>query len=90
MTVSTKLLVNYIPFLLNACSHNLNYKQLKKRADKQGEIVRLMMHGLPYELVSKATQDQLDVMSEIVQKEMKSQAALVAYDIAKMFGVVRD
>ena len=90
MMVSMKLLVNYTPFLRNACSHNLSNKQLKKKANELDDIVSLMMYGLPYDLVSKATQDQLDVMCKIVQKNMESQAALVAHDIAKMFGMVKD
>lgn len=90
MTVFTKLLVNYIPFLLNACSHNLNHKQLVNEANKLEDIVLLLTHGIPYELVEKATQDQIDVLAEIVQRDMKSQAALVAHDIAKMFGMIKD
>lgn len=90
MTVSMKLLANYTPFLLNACSHNLNHKQLANEASKLEDIVLLLTHGIPYELVEKATQDQIDILAEIVQRDMKSQAALVAHDIAKMFGMVKD
>ena len=90
MTVSTKLLVNCIPFLLNACSHNLTRKQLISKANQLNDIVLLMMHGIPYDLVKKATQDQIDVLTEIVQRDMKSQSALLAHDIAKMFGMIKD
>ena len=49
-----------------------------------------MMHGIPYDLVKKATQDQIDVLTEIAQRDMKSQSALLAHDIAKMFGMIKN
>lgn len=49
-----------------------------------------MAHGIPYDLVEKATQDQIDVLTEIVQRDMKSRSALLAHDIAKMFGMIKD
>lgn len=50
-----------------------NQNQIKRKADALERQLRLVMHGIPIELVDHATSDQLSVMEEIVNRDLESQ-----------------
>lgn len=47
--------------------------QVKRKADALERQLRLVMHGVPLELVDHATGDQLLVMEEIVNRDIEFQ-----------------
>lgn len=50
--------------------------KVKRKADALERQLRLVMHGIPLELVDHATSDQLSVMEEIVNRDLESQFKL--------------
>lgn len=50
-----------------------NKSQIEHKADALERQLRLVMHGVPIELVDHATGDQLSVMEEIVNRDLESQ-----------------
>lgn len=48
-----------------------NKQELKKKADRFEDVVRLVMHGLPWDLVKNTTRNQQQMLWEIVQREEK-------------------
>lgn len=50
---------------------SFNQRQIKHKADALEPQLRLVMHGIPIELVDHATADQLAVMQEIVNRDIE-------------------
>lgn len=67
-----------------------NQQQIKHKADALESQLRLVMHGVPIELVDHATTDQLAVMQEIVSRDIEEQlkisSAATNNGIATAFG----
>lgn len=67
-----------------------NTQQIKRGADNLEKQLRLIMHGVPLELVDKATANQLAVMEEIVNRDIIEQIKIKAVatnnGIATVFG----
>lgn len=52
---------------------SFNQRQIRHKADVLEPQLRLVMHGVPMELVDHATADQLAVMQEIVNRDIEEQ-----------------
>lgn len=50
---------------------SFNQRKIKHKADALEPQLRLVMHGVPIELVDHATADQLAVMQEIVNRDIE-------------------
>ena len=48
-----------------------NKQELKKKADRFEDVIRLVMHGLPYDLVWNTTRNQQQMLWEIIQRDQK-------------------
>lgn len=48
-----------------------NKQELKKKADRFEDVIRLVMHGLPWDLVKNTTADQQRLLWEIIQRDQK-------------------
>lgn len=46
-------------------------REVKQKADRYEDVIRLVMHGLPYDLVKNTTRSQQQMLWEIVQREEK-------------------
>lgn len=53
-----------------------NSKEIKRKADALESQLRLIIHGVPIELVEHATGNQLAVMEEIVNRDIENQFKL--------------
>ncbi|MBP2057898.1 hypothetical protein J2Z60_001073 [Lactobacillus colini] len=74
---------------LNFSTINLDRNQINKVADKVETQLRLAIHGVPWELLENASQDQLAVISEVVSRnitdDVKASANSVSYGIGQLF-----
>lgn len=48
-----------------------NRQKIKKTADRYEDVMRLVLHGFPYELVKNTTRNQQQVLWEIIQRQQK-------------------
>lgn len=48
-----------------------NKQELQKKADRFEDVIRLVMHGLPYDLVWNTTRNQQQMLWEIIQRDQK-------------------
>ena len=48
-----------------------NRQELQKKADRFEDVIRLVMHGLPYDLVWNTTRNQQQMLWEIIQRDQK-------------------
>ena len=58
-------------FLTTGLQVTWNKQELQKKADRFEDVVRLVMHGLPWDLVKNTTRNQQQMLWEIVQREEK-------------------
>lgn len=85
-----KYLYRFFPFLTRESKVTYSRKQIKHKADALDSQLRLIIHGVPAELVDHATANQLAVMEEIVNRDIETQlkikAAATSNGIATAFG----
>lgn len=86
MRVFTKPLMRFTHFLLNHCKIHLDDKEVDKQADYVEVPLRLMMHGVPRELVDRATPDQLRIMMNIVNRDTDQLGVFIANNVGHLFG----
>lgn len=48
--------------------------------------LRLLMHGVPRELVERATPDQLRIMMEVVNRDTDQLGIFIANNVGELFG----
>lgn len=48
-----------------------NKQELQKKADRFEDVIRLVMHGLPWDLVKNTTRNQQQMLWEIIQRDQK-------------------
>lgn len=48
-----------------------NKQELQKKADRFEDVIRLVMHGLPWDLVWNTTRNQQQMLWEIIQRDQK-------------------
>jgi hypothetical protein len=65
-------------FLTKGLTGTLNSQQIVKKADLLENQVRLAMHGVPFEITRYATRDELNALWQIVYRDEKDQAKLLA------------
>ena len=58
-------------FLTTGLQVTWNKQELKKKADRFEDVIRLVMHGLPYDLVWNTTRNQQQMLWEIIQRDQK-------------------
>lgn len=68
----------------------MTHSELKHKADVLEKPLFLVMHGVPLEVVDHATANQLAVMYDIVEHDIKTTANTVAMGIATAFGGNKD
>lgn len=86
----TKFVTKLLAFWQTCLTSNTNEAEIKEQADLIELPVRLMMHGVPPELVGHATAEQLQVLLEIYKRDQKDGLELkgtaTAYGIGLSFG----
>ena len=58
-------------FLTTGLQVTWNKQELQKKADRFEDVVRLVMHGLPWDLVKNTTRNQQQMLWEIIQRDQK-------------------
>ena len=58
-------------FLTTGLQVTWNKQELKKKADCFEDVIRLVMHGLPWDLVKNTTRNQQQMLWEIIQRDQK-------------------
>ena len=53
-----------------------NRQELQKKADRFEDVIRLVMHGLPWDLVKNTTRNQQQMLWEIIQRDQKDKFEL--------------
>lgn len=48
-----------------------NRQELQKKADRFEDVIRLVMRGLPWDLVKNTTRNQQQMLWEIIQRDQK-------------------
>lgn len=85
-----RLRLRYFPFLTRESRVTYSRSEIKHKADALDSQLRLIMHGIPIELVEHATANQLAVMEEIVNRdietELKIKTVATSNGIATAFG----
>ena len=58
-------------FLTAGLQVTWNKQELHKKADRFEDVIRLVMHGLPWDLVKNTTRNQQQMLWEIIQRDQK-------------------
>lgn len=86
MRVFTKPLMRFAHFLQNLCKIHLDDKEVEQQADYAEIPLRLLMHGVPRDLVETATPDQLRIMMNIVNRDTDQMGVFIANNVGHLFG----
>ena len=74
-------------FLTTGLQVTWNKQELQKKADRFEDVVRLVMHGLPWDLVKNTTRNQQQMLWEIIQRDQKDKFEFE--DASTMVGVAK-
>lgn len=80
-----------VPFLQSGLTRNKNDLEIQKEADKLWLPFYLILNGVPENMVSMATTDQLRVLEELVTRKKTSEkyvsdTGVIQVGVARAFG----